>query len=143
AENGYDTFTMEMTGYGASSRPMMSDPCNVSAQQQAILIGTTIPERCDPSYPYQLVSSDSETADIHAVVEFIKELRGVEQVTLIGWSGGGIRTGTYAYRHPENVNKMVIWASSNYNRANPSDPPAALPAPGVPVTIQTRETGEL
>jgi pimeloyl-ACP methyl ester carboxylesterase len=143
AENGYDTFTMEMTGYGASSRPMMGDPCNVSARQQEILIGTTLPEGCDPSYPFQLVSSDSETADIHAVVEFIKELRGVERVTLIGWSGGGIRTGTYAYRHPENIDKMIIWASSNYDRTNPDDPPAALPAPGVPVTIQTRETGEL
>ena len=144
AENGYDVFTMEMTGYGMSSRPMMEDPCNVStAQQEAVLVPAELAETCAPSYPFQLVSSDSETADIHAVVEFIKELRGVEQVTLIGWSGGGIRTGTYTYRHQENVDKLIIWASSNYDRENPNDPPEALPAPGVPITIQPRETGEL
>jgi pimeloyl-ACP methyl ester carboxylesterase len=144
AENGYDVFTMEMTGYGMSSRPMMEDPCNTSrSQQEAVLVPLEFAEPCEPSYPFELVSSDSETADIHAVVEFIKALRGVDKVTLIGWSGGGIRTGTYTYRHPENVDKLIIWASSNYSRDNPDSAPETLPAPGVPVTIQPRETGEL
>ena len=144
AAAGYDVFTMEMTGYGQSTRPApISDPCNMSSGNQQNLVGTTLKASCNPSYPHQLVNSDSETADIDAVVNFIRDLRGVDKITLIGWSGGGIRTGTYTYRHQENVDRLIIWASSNYNRDNPSDPSDSLPAPGVPMTLQTRERGEL
>ena len=88
------------------------------------------------------MSSDSETADIDRVVDFIRALRGVDKITLIGWSGGGIRTGTYLARHPDKVDRWIVHASSNYDRQNPSEPPAALPKPGFPMNIQVREVGE-
>src|SRR5690242_7415109 len=35
AKNGFDTFSMDTEGHGRSSRPaLMSDPCNLSAEQQ-------------------------------------------------------------------------------------------------------------
>jgi pimeloyl-ACP methyl ester carboxylesterase len=71
----------------------------------------------------------------------IRKLRGVDKIALIGWSGGGIRTGTYMVRHPEKIEKLIIQASSNYNRKNPDDPPATMPKPGAPMTIQTRDVG--
>jgi pimeloyl-ACP methyl ester carboxylesterase len=141
ARAGYDVFGMDMTGYGRSGHPMMDDPCNLDPKQQDLLIPRNIAEKCQPHYPYQLVTSDSETADIDSVVDFIRRLRGLEKITLIGWSGGGIRTGTYTVRHPEKVEKLIIQASSNYSRKNPDDPPATLPKAGAPMTIQTRDVG--
>jgi pimeloyl-ACP methyl ester carboxylesterase len=142
ARAGYDVFAMDMTGYGQSSRPMMDDPCNLDPRQQPLLVPRNLKEPCAPSYPFQLVSSDSETADIERVVDFIRTLRGVDKITLIGWSGGGIRTGTFLARHPDKVDKWIVHASSNYDRKNPSEPPAALPKPGFPMVIQVREVGE-
>jgi pimeloyl-ACP methyl ester carboxylesterase len=140
AKQGFDVFAMDMTGYGRSGRPMMDDPCNLIAAHQKALIPRTLPEPCSPKYPYELVNSDSETADINAVVDFIRRLRGVERVSLLGWSGGGIRTGTFTARHPDKVDRYVIWASSNYSRKNPDSAPA-LPKPGAAMVAQTRAVG--
>lgn len=141
AREGFDVFAMDMIGYGRSTRPpQMDDPCNVAPAQQKALVPKTLPEPCKPSYPHQLVNSDSESEDINAVVDFIRKLRGVDKISLVGWSGGGIRTGTFVGRHPEKVDRYVNWASSNYSRKNPDAAPE-LPAPGAPTTFQTRAVG--
>jgi pimeloyl-ACP methyl ester carboxylesterase len=142
ARSGFDVFAMDMTGYGKSPHPKMDDPCNVSPALQKTLIPTTLKEPCKPSYPNQLVSRQSEHDELDRVIEYIRRLRGVGKVNLIGWSGGGYRTGTYTSQRPEKVEKLVIFASSNYSRKNPSAPPASLPAPGFPITIQSRELAE-
>ena len=141
ARAGYDVFVMDMTGYGRSSRPMMDDPCNLAPAFQKMVIPKTLKEACPPNYKYDLVNSDSETDDINAVVDFIRKLRGVDKINLIGWSGGGIRLGTFVARHQEKVEKFVILASSSYSRKNPDERPAELPKPGAPVSIQSREVG--
>jgi pimeloyl-ACP methyl ester carboxylesterase len=140
AAEGFDVFAMDMTGYGRSGRPMMDDPCNLIPPHQKPLVPKTLREPCAPKYPYELANSDSETADINAVVDFIRRLRGVDKVSLIGWSGGGIRTGTFAARYPEKVDRYVIWSSSNYSRKNPDVAPP-LPKPGAPMLMQTRAVG--
>ncbi len=142
AREGFDVFTMDMTGYGRSTRPpQMDDPCNLLPAQQKDIAPKTLPKPCAPTYPFELVNSDSESDDINAVVDYIRKLRGVDKISLLGWSGGGIRTGTFIGRHPEKVDRYVIWASSNYNRKNPDSPPASLPAAGSPTTFQTRAVG--
>jgi len=135
---GFDVFTMDMTGYGFSSRPLMDDPRNLSESDQAEILSDAQPS----AHAFNLVTSDSETDDINRVVEFICELRGIDCVNLIGWSGGGIRTGTYTVRHPEKVERLVIFASSNFLADSPSDPPDDIPGPGVAMSIQTRAVGE-
>ncbi|MDF2120393.1 alpha/beta fold hydrolase [Roseiarcaceae bacterium H3SJ34-1] len=140
ARAGFDVFAMDMTGYGRSGHPMMDDPCNLSPAQQKLLIPKTLPDVCEPKYKFELVNSDSETADVNAVVDYIRKLRKVDKISLIGWSGGGIRTGTFVSRFPQKVDRYVILASSNYNRKNPDTAPP-LPKAGVPVTIQTRAVG--
>lgn len=142
ARAGFDVFAMDMTGYGKSARPKMDDPCNVGGAQQKELVGKTLKEPCKPSYPFQLVNRQSEHDDLDRVIEYIRKLRGVAKVNLLGWSGGAYRTGTYTSERPEKVDRLVIFASSNYSRKNPSKPAAALPQAGFPVTIQSRALGE-
>ena len=103
ARAGFDVFVMDMTGYNRSSRPMMDDPCNLAPAFQKLVIPKTLKEPCEPSYKFELVNSDSETADINAVVDFIRKLRGVVKINVIGWSGGGIRLGTVVARHQAKV----------------------------------------
>lgn len=141
ARAGYDTFAMDMTGYGRPGHPMMDDPCNLIGSQQPMLVPKNLAAACAPKYPFDLVNSDSETADIDRVVDFIRKLRGVDKITLIGCSGGGIGTGTYTARNPDKIEKFIILASSNYSRKNPSTKPDVLPRPGAPVSLQTRAEG--
>lgn len=138
ADAGFDTFAMDQTGYGHSPRPAMDDACNVDADDQAALIPNPLPSRCAPNYRHQLTSSQTDWDEIDAVVDYIRELRGVEKVSLIGWSLGGERTGGYAARHPDKIDKLILYAPV-YQRASPSKPPRDFPRAGVPMTLQTRD----
>ena len=137
AEAGFDTFAMDQSGYGRSPRPMMDDPCNMSESDQAL--ATPHAEPCEPSYPYGSTTVQSDWDEIDTVVDYIRELRGVERVSLLGWSAGGRRTGGYAARHPEKVDKLFLYAPG-YGPNGSSEAPADLPRPGVPMRLQTRET---
>ena len=139
AEAGFDTFAMDQTGYGRSPRPTMDDPCNMDADNQAIVIPNPLREPCAPSYPFGLTTVQSDWDEIDTVVDYIRELRGVDRVSLLGWSAGGRRTGGYASRHPEKVDKLFLFAPG-YDSTGPSTPPADLPQPGVPMRLQTHET---
>ena len=50
AAAGFDTFSMDMTGYGRSTRPTpMNDPCNLSESDRAGLTPGSTPPPCTPS----------------------------------------------------------------------------------------------
>ena len=137
ASSGFDVFSMDMTGYGRSTRPtVMNDPCNLSEAQQADMAPLFLEAPCDPSYPYAATTIASDWNDIDAVVDYLRELRGVERVSLLGWSLGGPRAGGYAARHPDKVGRIVLLAPA-YFRGVSADPPE-LPAPGAAMTKQSR-----
>src|SRR5207244_5240117 len=59
----FDVFMLDFQGSGLSPRPKMDDPCNVpTAQQQSILIPNPLAKTCSPSYPFQLINSQSDWA---------------------------------------------------------------------------------
>lgn len=138
AQAGFDAFSVDHTGYGRSPRPKMDDPCNMAAGDQPLLIPNPLAAPCAPSYPFTLTTSQSDWDEIHTAVEYIKRIRNVEKVHLVGWSAGGPRAGGYAGLHPENVDRMLLYAPSPPSNV-PSTPPAVVPRPGTPMAIQTRE----
>lgn len=138
AQAGYDAFSMDMTGYGRSTRPhVMNDPCNLSARQQEDLIPALMASTCEPSYAFATTTIESDWNDLNAVVDHVRRLRGVDRVHLAAWSLGGPRAGGYAARHPEKV-ASVILLSPAYSRRRASTPPAEVPAPGAAMTKQSR-----
>lgn len=138
AKAGFDVFSMDMTGYGRSSRPTaMNDPCNFLKGQQSQFIPNLIPAPCAPSHPTPISTMESDWNDIDAVVDHLRALRRVDKVSLVGWSQGGPRTGGYTARNPAKVARLVVLAPS-YLRAGPP----ALPNPPFPnegsMTAQSR-----
>jgi len=134
AEAGFDVFAMDLQGYGFSALPRM-DPCNTQPNQQPLLIPYPHAEPCDPSYPYKM-AIQSDWDEIDRVVDYIRDHRGVEKVSLASWSRGGPRTGGYAAQHPEKVDKLVLYSPAAYNRTGPIDPPP-LPEPGFLMQLGT------
>jgi pimeloyl-ACP methyl ester carboxylesterase len=138
ANAGYDVFSMDMTGYGRSTRPHpMNDPCNLSEQQQRDLMPALLTTTCSPSYGFAATTIESDWHDLDAAVEYVRELRNVERVHLFAWSLGGPRAGGYAAQHPEKVATLTL-LSPAYNRNTRSTPPAQVPAPGAAMTKQSR-----
>ena len=138
AQAGFDVFAMDTTGYGRSTRPTaMNDPCNLSRDQQAVFIPALLSEPCAPSYPHMMTTIASDWNDIGAVVDYIRALRRVDRLSLVGWSLGGPRAGGYAAQHPEKVQRLVLLAPA-YNRALPSGAPAQLPKDGPAMSTQSQ-----
>jgi pimeloyl-ACP methyl ester carboxylesterase len=134
ARAGFDVFTVDMTGYGFSPRPTMDNPCNASAADQRLLIPNPLAAPCSPSYPFKLTSRATDGDELDTVVDYIRNLRGVDTVDLLGWSRGGGRVARYAALHPEKVGRLFLYAVE-YNRAEP--PVSRVPEPGVPMVIRT------
>jgi pimeloyl-ACP methyl ester carboxylesterase len=138
ANAGLDAFSMDMTGYGRSTRPpAMNDPCNLSKEQQARFVPQLIAAPCAPSRPTAITTMGSDWNDIGAVVDHLRALRGVDKVSLVAWSQGGPRAGGYAARNPGKVSRLVVLAPA-YNRAGPLDAPNPLPAGNAIMNVQSR-----
>src|SRR3954465_4125492 len=69
ARAGFDVFSVDMTGYGRSTRPAaMNDPCNLARDRQAGFVAAP----CAPSYPHTLTSVASDWADVGAAVDYVR-----------------------------------------------------------------------
>ncbi len=137
ANAGFDVFSMDMTGYGRSTRPpSMNDPCNLSKVQQAQFVPQLMPAPCAPSRPSPITTMGSDWNDIGAVVDHLRTLRGVDKVSLVAWSQGGPRAGGYAARNPDTVARLVVLAPA-YNRAGALDAPNPLPSGNASMNVQS------
>jgi len=137
ARAGFDVFSMDMTGYGRSTRPAaMNDPCNFSKDQQAQFVPNVIPAACANTRTTAISTMSSDWDDIGAVVDHLRALRRVDRVSLVGWSQGGPRAGGYALRNPAKVSRLVVLAPA-YNRASPAEAPNPLPPVDGPMTSQS------
>ena len=136
ARAGFDVFSVSLTGYGRSTRPApMSDRCNIVKAQQPGYV--TAP--CEPTYRGPLTTMTSDWNDIGEVVDYVRRLRGVERVSLVGWSQGGPRITGYAALQPAKVDRIVVLAPA-YNRDGTATQPDPLPtlSDGV-MSVQSRK----
>jgi pimeloyl-ACP methyl ester carboxylesterase len=139
ARAGFDVFSMDMSGYGRSTRPAaMNDPCNLSREQQAAFVPALLKAPCAASYPHQMTTLASDWHDIDAVVDWIRALRHVDKLNLLAWSLGGPRAAGYAGQHADKVAKLVLLAPA-YNRAASAEAPVQVPANGAAMNTQSRE----
>ena len=140
AQAGFDVFSMEMTGYGGSTRPKpMSDPCNFPKEQQAQFVPMLINAPCAPSHATPITTMDSDWNDLDSVIEHLRALRRVEKVSLVAWSQGGTRTAGYVAQHPHKVARLVVLAPA-YQRNMPSAAPNPLPARDGSMTAQSKQS---
>jgi pimeloyl-ACP methyl ester carboxylesterase len=134
ARAGFDVFSMDTTGYGRSTRPApMNDPCNLAPEQQTQFVAA----RCQPSYPNQLTTLESDWNDVNAVVDYLRSARHVDRINLVGWSLGGPRSAGYAAQHPDKIARMVLLAPA-YNRNAPAKAPTEVPVKGAAMNTQSR-----
>ena len=127
AHGGFDVFSMDVTGYGRSTRPsVMNDPCNLTRAQQRAFVPRLLDAPCAPTFATAATTIASDWNDIGAVVDYLRALRKVDRVNLVAWSLGGPRAGGYAAQHPERVQRLVLLAPG-YNRTASDGPPAPLP----------------
>ena len=135
ARAGLDVFSVDMTGYGRSTRPApMNDPCNLAKDRQAGFVAAP----CAPTYPHTLTSVASDWAEIGATVDYIRALRRVDRVSLVAWSRGGPRAGGYASQHPDRVRRLVVLAPA-YDRNAAANAAERTLADGVPMNTQSRQ----
>jgi len=110
AQAGFDTFAMDTTGYGRSTRPAaMNDPCNLSAAQQQALAPGGPTEACTPTYGQHMTTMASDWNDIGAVVDYLRALRGASQVSMVSWSLGGPRAAAMRRRIPIKSASSCCW----------------------------------
>ncbi len=127
ANAGFDVFSMDMEGYGRSTRPtVMNDPCNLSRDQQALFVPALLAAPCAASYQGSATTIASDWNDIGAVVDYVRALRHVDRVNLAGWSQGGPRAGGFTAQHPDRVQRLVLLAPA-YARTGPDSAPTPRP----------------
>jgi len=90
AGRGFDTWCMDIRGYGRSTRPpAMAQP----------------PEANPP-----IVRGETALSDIAAVAAFIRERRGLPRLVHMGWSWGTALMARFAAENPALVERLVLYA---------------------------------
>ncbi|MEM9195197.1 MAG: alpha/beta fold hydrolase [Myxococcota bacterium] len=135
ARAGFDAFSIDLTGYGRSTRPPpMDDPCNVPWWHRSL-----VPACAGPRHTQHLTTTDTDVDDLLAALAYLRRLRGVDTVSLIGLSQGGLRVLHFASLHPELIHRVVATGISGSGRLSSADPPADVPATGPPMVTNTCE----
>jgi pimeloyl-ACP methyl ester carboxylesterase len=91
AARGYDVYLLDIRGFGKSTRPK------------------EMAEDAKANPP--LVRGDVALRDIDAVVDYIRKRRNIARLNVIGHSWGTALMATYATRHPDKVERVVLYAA--------------------------------
>jgi len=131
AKAGFDVFSMDMTGYGRSTRPpAMSDPCNFSKAQQAQVCPEphSVPVRAfaslAPSRRWIRTGTTSERSSITCARCVAGQ--GIDR----GWFASGPRGAGYAARTLRRWRAWCARACLHFARPPSSAKPASASKPG-------------
>lgn len=90
AARGFDAWMMDVRGYGGSSRPAaMGAP---------------------PAQNPPFADTADAVRDVAAVVDFIRQRRGISTLNLVGWSWGTSIMAGYTAAHNDAVERLVLYA---------------------------------
>jgi pimeloyl-ACP methyl ester carboxylesterase len=90
AQRGYDVYLVDVRGYGRSSRP---------------------PEMDQPAANNKpIVNTDTAARDYGSAVDFVLKRRGIDKLTVLGWSWGTAITAYYTSKNNAKVNRLVLYA---------------------------------
>ena len=89
AAHGWDVWFVEMRGYGRSTRPPEMDA----------------PPEANPP----IVRTDTAVRDLASAVDAIRARRGIDRLSLLGWSWGTSITARYTVAHPDRVLRLVLY----------------------------------
>ncbi|TCS93884.1 alpha/beta hydrolase [Hazenella coriacea] len=89
AQKGYDTWALDFQGFGQSTKPKELDQ--------------------PPAENKPVITHKEALGDLEAAVEYIKSQRKVDKIQIVGWSWGAVVGAEYATKHPESVNKLVLY----------------------------------
>ena len=78
AEEGFDVFALDMAGHGRSALALQVNPQNVQFSDRHFM-PAKYESAGKPDWLFQLVTTETETADLDAVVRYICELRHVKK----------------------------------------------------------------
>jgi len=90
AERGYDTYLVDIRGYGRSTRPASMD----------------VPP--DQNQPF--ATTTEALKDVGSAVDFILKRRKVDRINLVGWSWGTTLMGAYTAQNNDKVVKLALYA---------------------------------
>ena len=85
AQEGFDVFALDTRGFGRST------------------------------HPDGHMTTKEASDDLNAVVDYIRKLRGVQKVNLLGWSWGTQYGGMFVMSYPEKVEKYISYAQMHLN----------------------------
>jgi pimeloyl-ACP methyl ester carboxylesterase len=104
AARGWDTWLLDVRGYGRSTRPLEMDK---PAADNGPIVDTATAAR-----------------DLSSVVEFVRQRRRLDKVNLMGWSWGTAILGLYTTTHNAEVARLVLYAPQWLDKASvPQDAP--------------------
>jgi pimeloyl-ACP methyl ester carboxylesterase len=90
ARRGYDTYMVDIRGYGRSTRPASMD----------------VPPDKNPPF----ATTVEAVKDVGSAVDFILKRRKVDKINLVGWSWGTTIMGSYTAQNNDKVVKLVLYA---------------------------------
>jgi pimeloyl-ACP methyl ester carboxylesterase len=90
ASRGYDVYTLDVRGYGRSTRPKEMDQ--------------------SPGANPPIARGTDAVKDVGAVVDFILKRRDIPRLNLIGHSWGTVLMATYSTQQPAKVERLVLYA---------------------------------
>ncbi len=135
ARAGFDVWALDVSGYGASARPMMDDPCNVAKKSQDVLQKRPLAASCAPHHPFQFKTLRDDWAEIDSAVDYVRAATRADKVSIVGWSLGGPRVGGYVALHQDKIDRVMLYAPGGVKAGY--DVPETT-EPGAPIGLQTR-----
>lgn len=124
AKRGYDVYTLDIRGYGKSTRP------------------PAFAQPADANGP--AVTGEVALRDVSKAVDFILSRRNLDRLVLVGWSWGATLAGSYAAQTSARIEKLVLYAPQWLSDTKPENAPKLGAWREVPLnTVRERWTRDV